>query len=276
MPELPEVETVKEALKCNLLGRKIKSIDIYYDRIIQNISKDEFVSSLKDEVIIDIKRVGKYLVFVFEKHIMLSHLRMEGKYNYIKNSVNKLTSHDHVVFNFDNGESLVYNDTRKFGTMEVFNTNRLEDILTVNPLVKLGKEPLTDELTFDYLKSKISKLRKPLKTVLLDQSIISGLGNIYADEVCYMSHLHPLTVANTLSDEDIKNILESTNIVIAKAIKLGGTTIRSFTSSHMITGRFQNELLVHTKEKCQCGNKITKIFVGGRGTYYCEVCQKNK
>ncbi len=273
MPELPEVETVKEALKCNLIGKKINKIDIYYSRIIQNMDAETFRNELVNETIVDIKRVGKYLVFVFEKHIMLSHLRMEGKYNYLNND--PITKHDHIVFHFESGENLKYNDTRKFGTMDVFNTIDLEELKKIAPLNKLGIEPLTDELTFDYLKSKISKLKKPLKTVLLDQSIISGLGNIYADEVCIMSNLHPLRICNTLSDEDISSIILSVNKVIEKAIKLGGTTIRSFTSSHMITGRFQNELLIHTKTNCGlCGGKVTKIFVGGRGTYYCDKCQK--
>ena len=117
MPELPEVETVKETLKCNILGKKITNIEVYYDKIIQG-SCNDFISALKNEKIVDIKRVGKYLVFVFEKHIMLSHLRMEGKYNYIE-SYDKsiLTTHDHVVFCFENQNCLVYNDTRKFGTM---------------------------------------------------------------------------------------------------------------------------------------------------------------
>ena len=159
--------------------------------------------------------------------------------------------------------------------MDVFDTNNLEEVKKLLPLSKLGIEPLTNELTFDYLKNKISKLRKPIKTVLLDQSIISGLGNIYADEVCIMSKIHPLRICNTLTDEDIENIVRYTNVVISKAIKLGGTTIRSFTSSHMITGRFQNELIIHTKDKCGlCGNKVKKIFVGGRGTYICDNCQK--
>ena len=275
MPELPEVETVKEALKCNLIGKKISKIDIYYNRIIQNVDEETFKTSLTGEVIIDIKRVGKYLVFIFNNHIMLSHLRMEGKYNYLDKG--PITEHDHVVFYFESGENLKYNDTRKFGTMDIFDTNDLNVVMNMKPLNKLGIEPLTSELTFNYLKEKICKLKKPLKTVLLDQSIISGLGNIYVDEVCIMSGLHPLKKCNTLTDNDIEKIIESTNKVIEKAIKLGGTTIRSFTSSHMITGRFQNELIIHTKTKCGvCGGNVRKIFVGGRGTYICDNCQKEE
>ena len=273
MPELPEVETVKESLKRNIIGKKIVNVDIYYNGIIKNVDEETFKSSLINETVVDIKRVGKYLVFIFKNHIMLSHLRMEGKYNYLNND--PVTSHDHIVFHFESGENLKYNDTRKFGTMDIFDTTDLDYLKTIAPLNKLGIEPLTKELTFEYLKNKISKLKKPIKTVLLDQSIISGLGNIYADEVCIMAKIHPLKICNTLTDEQIQNIVLYTNVVIEKAIKLGGTTIRSFTSSHMITGRFQNELIIHTKRNCGlCGSKVKKIFIGGRGTYICESCQK--
>ena len=275
MPELPEVETVKESLKLNIIGMKISKIDIYYEGIIKNVDISTFKNSLTNEVIRDILRVGKYLVFKFDNYIMLSHLRMEGKYNYL--STDPISAHDHVVFHFESGENLRYNDTRKFGTMELFNTTSLEELMKVSPLNKLGYEPLTKELTSEYLKSKISKLRKPIKTVLLDQSIISGIGNIYADEICIMCKLHPLKLCNTLTDNDFENIVRYTNVVIDKAIKLGGTTIRSFTSSHMITGRFQNELIIHTKYKCGlCGSPVKKIFVGGRGTYICSNCQKEE
>ena len=272
MPELPEVETVKESLKKIILNKKISNIEVFYDRIIQNISVKEFIEELTDEEFIDIKRCGKYLIFVMKNHIMLSHLRMEGKYNYI-NNVSR-SEHEHVIFYLDDGKTLRYNDTRKFGTMHLFKTNNIDEVLNSEPLNKLGIEPLSDKLTVEYLYPLITKKKKPLKTVLLDQSIISGLGNIYADEVCFMSRLNPNVLCNSLDIDDIKRIIDSTNIVITKAIALGGTTIKSFTSSHMITGRFQNELLVHTKKKCSvCGKEITKVFIGGRGTYYCEVCQ---
>lgn len=273
MPELPEVETVKESLKKVILNKKISNIEIYYDRIIQNVSVNEFMDELTGEEFVDIKRSGKYLIFVLKNHIMLSHLRMEGKYNYIDNE--DRNEHEHVIFYLDDGKTLRYNDTRKFGTMHLFNINDVSEVLKLEPLNKLGIEPLNENLTVEYLYPLITKKKKPLKTVLLDQSIISGLGNIYADEVCFMARLNPNVMANTLTTDDVKRIIDSSNEVIKKAIALGGTTIKSFTSSHMITGRFQNELLVHTKKKCpQCGREIKKIFIGGRGTYYCEECQK--
>ena len=205
---------------------------------------------------------------------MLSHLRMEGKY-LCKSSYNDLTKHDHIIFEFTDGTYLMYNDTRKFGVIYLFDTTNFEYVKSIEPLCKLGIEPISGNLTVSYLKNKLGKSTKPIKEALLDQTIISGLGNIYADEVCFMARLHPERICNTLTDTDFKNIIESSEKVLNKAIKLGGTTIKSFMSSHEITGRFQNELLVHTKDYCpECGSKIKKIRVGGRGTYYCETCQK--
>lgn len=274
MPELPEVETVKESLKRIVLGKKISKVEVFYEPIIKNCSIEEFKDFLINETINDIKRVGKYLVFVLDNYIMLSHLRMEGKYNYLGNE--KINIHEHVIFYLDDGHTLRYNDTRKFGTMHLFKTTDISSLLKVDPLNKLGIEPLDNTLTKEYLKNKISKLNKPLKTILLDQSIISGLGNIYADEVCYYSGLNPYVKGKDLEDRDYEKLIESMKIVITKAIELGGSTIKSFTSSHMITGRFQNELCVHLQTRCKCGSRVEKVFIGGRGTYFCNNCQKMK
>ena len=149
------------------------------------------------------------------------------------------------------------------------------EVVKLPPLNKLGIEPISGLLTVEYLKDKFKKKSEPIKTALLDQSIISGLGNIYADEVCFMAGLNPNKKAYEVNEEDLCKIIEASVIVLNKAIELGGTTIKSFVSSHAATGLFQNELLVHTKEYCpKCNKKITKIFVRGRGTYFCESCQK--
>lgn len=273
MPELPEVETVKNSLKDLIIGKTISSVDVYYERIIQNITVDEFKKSLVGQTFIKLDRVGKFLIFILNDYIMVAHLRMEGKY-FLKKDEEKL-KHEHIIFNLTNGQTLRYNDTRKFGVIYLFHSNNLEEVKELAPLNKLGIEPISGNLTIEYLKNKLKKSNLPIKTVLLDQSIISGLGNIYADEVCFMSRINPLKKACTLSDDELKKIITSSSIVLEKAIELGGTTIRSFVSSHEITGRFQNELLVHTKEICpNCQSKILKIYIGGRGTYYCPNCQK--
>ncbi len=269
MPELPEVETVKTILEQSVVGKQINNIIINYNKILQNVNEEQFKESLIGQTFREIKRRGKYLICVLDSYYLIVHLRMEGKFFLMHNE--KISEHDHIIFLF-NDSNLRYNDTRKFGTMHLFKKDI--NIYEINPLNKLGPEPFDKEFSLDYLKSRFVKSRKPIKTTLLDQSIVSGLGNIYVDEVLFMSSIHPLTVTKDISDEGILDIITNSQKVLNKAIKLGGTTIRSFKSSHEITGRFQNELLVHTKNFCpKCFSKIEKIKVGGRGTYYCPRCQ---
>ncbi len=275
MPELPEVETVRRTLLGKILNKKIKSVDIYYDGIIKDISVDNFIDSLCGQTINDIKRYGKYLIFILDDHSLISHLRMEGKY-FLKDTKQDLEKHEHIIINFDDGTDMRYHDTRKFGTMTIEDKH---DYMKCRSLSKLGKEPFNGELTIEYMKGIFNKTNRKLKPVLLDQTVICGLGNIYVDEVCFYAKLHPETVVSTLTDEDINNIIEGSYSVIDKAIELGGTTIKSYTSSLGVTGRFQNELNVHTKkdEKCPvCYSIIEKIKVGGRGTYYCPSCQRKR
>lgn len=270
MPELPEVETVKNTLKLNILNKKIIDVKVNYSKIIQNVSEVEFINKLKDQSFIDVLRKGKHLIFVLNDYYLIGHMRMEGKYFLMHEE--EINKHDHIIFEFEDS-NLRYNDTRKFGTMFLYEKDI--DIYNVKPLSNVGYEPFEEGMTKEYLYSKIGNLNKAIKTVLLDQSIISGLGNIYVDEVLFMSGLHPETKANLLDLVKCEEIIKNSIIVLNKAIKLGGTTIRSFQSSHDISGRFQNELLVHTKEICpNCNLKIKKIRVGGRGTYVCENCQK--
>lgn len=269
MPELPEVETVKNSLKELILNQKILSLQINYERIIKNVSIDNFINSLTGQTIIDINRYGKYLIFILDDYYLISHLRMEGKY-LIKTS-NEITKHEYIIFQFSDFQ-MTYHDTRKFGTMHLY--QKSVDIYQELPLKNVGYEPFDNRFTVEYLHQKFQKIKRPIKKVLLDQKIIAGIGNIYADEILFKSGLNPLQPTNTLTKADVELIINSTKEVLKKAIALGGTTIRSFVSSHDISGRFQNELLIHTKKKCyNCGKEVRKIYVGGRGTYHCENCQ---
>lgn len=276
MPELPEVETVKRTLIPKLVGKTIKSVDVLYPNIIAYPIVSEFINQLSNQTINDIKRKGKWLIFELDNYYLLSHLRMEGKYHF-KTKEDKIEKHEHINFILSDDICLRYNDTRKFGVMYLYKTTCVEEVEKLTPLNVLGLEPFDEKLTVSYLKEKWSKCKKPIKTSLLDQSVICGLGNIYADEVCFMVKINPLEVSNTLSNEDLQKIIVCSKDVLTKAISLGGTTIKSFVNSHAATGLFQNELLVHTKEVCPiCSDKIKKIFVGGRGTYFCPNCQKLK
>ncbi len=277
MPELPEVETVRRSLMDLIIGKKIKQVDAYYDKIIKSDVK-EFKKLLVGETFLDIDRYGKFLIFILNHYIIVSHLRMEGKY-FLKGSLSEeeKEKHEHIIFSFEDGTTLRYNDTRKFGIMILYKTNNVSEVKRQEPLSKLGIEPISGSLSIDYLKDKFKNKKEPIKTALLDQSIITGLGNIYADEVCFMSGINPLKKASSLNDTELSKIIDSSKQVLEKAITKGGTTIKSFVSSHAVTGLFQNELLVHTKEECPlCHGKIEKIRVGGRGTYYCPRCQKGE
>ena len=272
MPELPEVETVKNDLKNKLLGKRISSVDVLYDGIIAYPEKEEFVNQVKDLVIKDISRRGKFILFRLDDYYLVSHLRMEGKY-FIKKKDDVISKHDHVIFNLDDNTQLRYNDTRKFGKMHLVKIDELDK----TPLVNLGLEPWDNKLDIVYLRDKLNK-NKAIKTLLLDQSIISGIGNIYADEILFLSKINPLRKGNNLTDVELDNIIKYTRSVMEKSIELGGTTIHTYTSLDGVSGKNQDELLVHNRLGCKCTNcndEIIKIIVNTRGTYYCPTCQKN-
>ncbi len=269
MPELPEVETVCRTLKRQILNKKIINARVYWNNIIAYPSPEEFKKQIKNELINDIIRRGKFIMFELDNYYLLSHLRMEGKY-FIRKKSDALEKHEHVTFLFDDDTELRYHDTRKFGKMYLI---KKEDVYNVKPLVDLGLEPFDTNLSINYLKNKFKK--KAIKTELLNQNIIAGIGNIYADEILFMCKINPYTMANSLSDKDYDNIIKYTRVILNKAIKKGGTTIKSYTSAEGVHGLFQNELLVHTKKICPiCNKPIIKEMIGGRGTYYCLNCQK--
>ncbi len=268
MPEIAEVETVRRALKKDVLNKKITDIKIIYSKIIEN-NPDEFVENLINKEFVNLERKGKYLIFETKDNFLISHLRMEGKY-FIKKKEDNPEKHEHIIFVFEDNKTLVYHDTRKFGRMKLINKDELDSYFN-----KLGKEP--HEVTFPYLKEKLSKSNKTIKTLLLDQSIIAGLGNIYANEVLFKAKVNPYKKGKELKDKEIENIIVSSDNIIKKAIEEGGSTIKSYTSSLGVIGNYQNYLRVHGKENepCfNCNNKITKEKLDGRSSYYCKNCQK--
>lgn len=274
MPELPEVETVKRTLKQYLVGRKIIDIKINYDKIIKYDNK-RFIDNLVNQTFNDIDRYGKYLIFKFNDYSLISHLRMEGKY-FLQNDLKHLTKHDHIIFSLDNNQYLTYHDVRKFGTMEL--TKKGQEF-RLDSLKKLGPEINNPNIDLSKVYNSIKHSNRSIKAILLDQTVITGLGNIYVDETLFKAKIHPETNMNELSFERFKSIIFSAQKVVEKAIKLGGTTIRSYQSSMGVDGRFQNELNVHTlvgKECSVCNSIIKKIRVAGRGTYFCPNCQKKE
>ena len=274
MPELPEVETVVRGLRSKVVGRIIRKVNIYYENIIEYPDICSFQEKIKNQKINEINRYGKWIIFVLDNYYLLSHLRMEGKY-FLKSKGATLEKHEHVSFVLDNGMELRYMDVRKFGKMQLIEK---ENINKIGPFLEMGLEPWDKKLNTLYLKEKFLRKKLPIKSCLLDQRIIVGIGNIYADEILFLSKINPLKEANSLSLEELERIIDNTKLVLEKAIENGGTTIRSYTSLNGIHGLFQQELYVHSKEgqKCLiCGSDILKIKVGGRGTYYCPKCQKD-
>lgn len=271
MPELPEVETVRRTLKNKVLGKTIKDVNVFYDNLISYPDINTFKKEIINHRIKDILRLGKWLIFDLDDYCLLSHLRMEGKYFY-KNIGADVTKHEHISFILDDME-LRYNDTRKFGRMYLY---AKDEVYEKPPLSKLGKEPW--DLNVNYLKEKFCNKKLPIKTVLLDQSIITGIGNIYADEILFKSGVNPLKITNELSDKEIENIIANSKMILEEAINMKGTTIRSYTSSEGVSGLFQNNLLVHKRENlpCKiCNTKIKRIKIGDRSTYFCPRCQQS-
>ncbi len=272
MPEIAEVETVRNTLKSMILNKKIVDVNIIYPKIIEsNIS--DFKNILIGRKFVDIDRIGKWLMFDLNDYYLLSHLRMEGKY-FVKKSTDEIIKHEHIIISFDDGTDLRYHDTRKFGRM---NLVKKSDIDRVEAIKKQGIEANSDKLTKEYLYDKIHKKNIPIKSLLLDQTIISGLGNIYANEVMFDARINPNKLGKDISLKECDLIVKASKKIIDAAIKDGGTTIKSYTSSLGVTGRFQQHLMVHKRERQECkvcGTLIENIKIGGRSTYFCPKCQK--
>lgn len=266
------METVRQTLRKRILNKKIKNVNVLYEKIIES-DINEFKKNLIGLSFSDILRRGKWLIFEIGDYYLCSHLRMEGKY-FIKDHNEEINKHEHVIFEFVDGTDLRYHDTRKFGRMNLVLKDKLE---TVEGVHKQGIEPIDDKLTKEYLYDNFKKSKLPMKSLLLDQTIISGLGNIYADEVLFGAKINPLRLGCEITLDDCERIIKSSREIITEAIKCGGTTIKSYTSSLGVTGRFQQHLMVHKREgeECkECNSIIKRIVVGGRSTYFCPKCQK--
>ncbi len=266
MPELPEVETVLRTLETKIKDKKIVDIKILYKPIVED---DDFKDKLINQHFKEFIRRGKFLIFKMDNIAFYSHLRMEGKY-YILNESDPIDKHTHVIFYLDDGSQLRYHDVRKFGRMGLL---LYQD--NYDEFKNLGPEPFWNSFNEKYIKDYLKNNKKPIKEVLLDQSFVAGVGNIYADEILWAINVKPLRCANKLTKKEREALIIKTRDILNRAIKAGGTTIRSYTSSLGVTGRFQLSLNCHNQKLCDgCNGEIKKIRVGGRGTYYCPNCQK--
>ncbi|WYP25492.1 DNA-formamidopyrimidine glycosylase [Alkalihalobacillus sp. FSL W8-0930] len=275
MPELPEVETVKRTLEELVVGKTIQSVEIAWPNIIKRPADPaEFTTEIKGQTIHSMRRRGKFLLFDLDDLVMVSHLRMEGRYGVYKEE-DEPVPHTHVTFGFSDGTELRYQDVRKFGTMHLFEKGKEEETM---PLIQLGVEPFDDAFTIELLTNASRKTTRKIKPFLLDQKTVVGLGNIYVDEALFRARIHPERLAHTLTDEEFKRLHHSIVETLSEAVKLGGSSIKSYVNGQGEMGMFQQTLEVYGRknEPCKhCDDTIIRIVVGGRGTHYCPTCQVN-
>ncbi|WCK55522.1 DNA-formamidopyrimidine glycosylase [Aneurinibacillus sp. Ricciae_BoGa-3] len=273
MPELPEVETIRRTLNRLVAGKTIESVTVGLPRLIKEPDDSmEFSSRLSGQTIHGIGRRGKFLIFELDDDVLVSHLRMEGRYG-LYQAGEPVEKHTHVIFHFTDGTQLRYRDVRTFGTMHLFAKGREE---SGPPLYKLGPEPLDASFTAKVLKQSMIHRTSKIKPLLLNQEILVGLGNIYVDEALFRARLHPEKTPEELSDSDWERLYHAIVEVLRESISLGGSSIKSYVNGQGETGQFQHTLQVYGRkgEPCVvCGTPIEKSVVGGRGTHICPVCQ---
>ena len=274
MPELPEVETVRRGLEKLILGKKISNIDIRYPKMIKT-DLHEFQKAMPGQVIQSMGRRGKYLLFYLSDKVLISHLRMEGKYFYYPDQVPE-RKHAHVLIHFKDGGTLVYEDVRKFGTMELLAPELLEAYFISK---QLGPEPTEQDFALGRFKLALKRSKKPIKSHLLDQTLVVGLGNIYVDEVLWRAKVHPARISQSLTAQEARKVHDETIKVLGQAVEKGGSTIRTYTNAFGEDGTMQEFHQVYDKtgQACsRCGSIIEKIQLGGRGTHFCPECQRRK
>lgn len=271
LPELPEVETVRRGLNRLVKGKVIEKVKVTYASMIKT-GVAAFCQDLIGQEILDVDRRGKYLLIYLTDHVLISHLRMEGKYNFFPDQV-PAKKHFHAFFTFSDGSTLVYQDVRKFGTMELLGKADVEAYFISR---KIGSEPTEEDFDLEEFAKKLAKSRKPIKSHLLDQSLVAGLGNIYVDEVLFRAQVHPAQTSNHLSAEQVADLRQATIAVLQLGIEKGGSTIRTYKNALGMDGTMQDYLQVYGKtgQACpRCQTEIVKIQLGGRGTHFCPKCQ---
>jgi formamidopyrimidine-DNA glycosylase len=264
MPELPEVETIARALKPELVGKTILSADLCWARTLATPSPIQFKKLIAGQKIVDVSRRAKYLVILLETYSFLIHLRMSGDL-VVRAGKIKPEKHDRLLLYLSDQNYLVFNDTRKFG--RVWLTNQPQKILD-----KLGPEPLEKEFTAQWLFQHLHARKRYLKPLLLDQTFVAGLGNIYTDECLHLAQLHPQTASNNITQKQAGTLHRAIRSVLKEGIRRNGASIDWVYRG----GDYQNYFRVYDREgsPCSvCGTTIIKFSVGQRGTHICPNCQ---
>lgn len=276
MPELPEVETVKRTLNELITGKTIESVEVRLPRIIQKPDDPHvFAQWLAGRTFHKVERRGKFLRLCMDNLVLVSHLRMEGRYGLYQTD-EPVEKHTHVIFRFQDGTELRYKDVRQFGTMHLFLPGEEWEH---PPLNRLGIEPLDDSFTWQVLREVLQHRKGKIKSLLLNQYYIVGIGNIYADEALFAARIHPERSADSLTVPEWKRLHEAIVTTLQDAVEQGGSSIKSYVNGQGEMGMFQQQLQAYGREHepCQrCGRPLRKIVVGGRGTHYCSNCQRMK
>jgi formamidopyrimidine-DNA glycosylase len=267
MPELPEVETIRAQLAPRLEGRTLARVEILDPRLTRPYDLFEVAEELEGDRVLAVERRGKYLLLRLESGFgLLVHLRMTGGFHWSP------VTHERAVLELDDGTRLVYRDVRRFGTWLVLEDAELEPYLAT----KNGPEPLGPRFTARWLAQQLGRRRAPLKAVLLDQRVVAGLGNIYADEALWRARLSPLRPANEVPAEAVGGLVRAIRAALRTGIKRQGSTLSEYRTPEGASGSMQNEFRVYGRdgEPCpRCRMTITKTRVGGRGTWFCPRCQ---
>lgn len=273
MPELPEVETVRKGLERLVVGKTIQQMTVLWPRIIEQPDVEIFEKKLVGQKIEKMERRGKFLIFKLTNYDLISHLRMEGKYE-THLPTDERSKHTHVIFTFTDGTELRYLDVRKFGRMVLVDQDQA---INYKGILLLGPEPIPTAFKLPEFRKALKKHKKAIKPLLLEQRLVTGLGNIYVDEALWEAKIHPEQLANSLKPKEIERLYNAIIDVLARAVEAGGTTIRTYLNALGEAGKFQLSLNVYgQKDKpCQrCGTPIKKIKVAQRGTHFCPKCQK--
>ena len=287
MPELPEVEVVKRSLEKKILNLKVKRVRINDFNLRYKVDKYR-IALLKGKKIKKIERRSKFLIFEISSNlIMLIHLGMTGKFFFINRdkkkfktsfyyNLDKNEKHDRIIFYLQNNQQVIYNEVRKFGFIKLYKSKEYKDI---SHLKNLGPEPLSKYWNLKYFQKYILNRNRNIKSILMDQKFISGLGNIYVNEILFLSRIMPYRKIKTLKNFEIIKIVKNTKKVLKNSIKMGGSSIKDFSSDNGKMGEFQQRFKVYGRkgEKCSnvdCTRSILKTFITNRATFFCKRCQK--
>lgn len=272
MPELPEVETIRLTLLPKLVGKRIVTGEFLYGKMLLGITVEEFLDRVSSKKINDLKRRGKYLLIELAEGLIIGiHLRMTGQLS-VEEADSPLAKATYFKLLLDNGMELRFRDQRKFGKVFLFEKGD-----PPSSLLKIGPEPLSPEFTASVLKTRFRRRNLAVKKALLNQEIIAGIGNIYADEALFVAGIHPARPVNSLTEAESDALYLAIRQVLGEGIESRGTTFRDYRDGEGRPGSYQNQLRVYGQKgkPCpNCGGMIVKMSYGGRGTHFCPLCQK--